>query len=263
MKKNGYKLLFALAVLLLVAIEVAGRTVRTESPLFPIAETVASRLIGALVFVPLIRRMGYPVLGAGRFSRDRGNPDRMEWAVLVLSVLVTVNNFPWIGILSGRARITAGPEVVAFFAVECIVVGCFEELAFRGFLLPYCFGITKGKPGSAFRAVFLSSAVFGLVHLVNLFSGASPAAVLMQIGYSFLVGGMCGCVLLATGSVWICAALHAVYNFCGTLLSRYGEGIRWDPVTVVFTSVLAVLASAVCLVWLLKTDPPVDGLRGE
>ena len=243
-----------LAVLILVGFEIAGRVVKTEDPLFPIVQTAVTRAVGAFVFVLLIRRMGYPVLGFGKIAREGKTPlPATEKTVLALSVLVALNNFPWIGILSGKAEIPAPPAVIAFFAVECAAVGCFEELAFRGFLLPYCFGRVKEKRRPAFLAAFLSSALFALVHLVNLFAGASPAAVFMQIGYSFLIGGMCACVLFASGSVWICAALHAVYNFCGTILSRFGVGTRWDAVTVAVTAALGGVAAAVGIRYLLTT----------
>jgi membrane protease YdiL (CAAX protease family) len=248
MKDRKLHVAVGAAVVLLLAAELAGRLYQSESVLFPMAETVLTRLIGALVFVLLIRRMGYRVFRrAGRNSADA------VW-IPVLAALVALNNFPVIGIFSGNARITAGPGVIALFAAECAAVGCFEELAFRGFLLPYCAEALKGKARAALPAAFVSSAVFGLVHLVNLFSGVSPGAVLMQIGYSFLIGGMCACVLLATGNVWICAGIHAVYNFCGTILSRYGEGIRWDTVTVAETAVVGVIVSAVMVMYLLKSD---------
>ena len=85
----------------------------------------------------------------------------------------------------------------------------------------------------------------------------------MQIGYSFLIGGMCACVLLATGNVWICAGIHAVYNFCGTILSRFGEGIRWDTVTVAETAVVGVIVSAVMVMYLLKSDAALRRLLPE
>ena len=62
--------------------------------------------------------------------------------------------------------------------------------------------------------------------------------------------------------MWTCAAVHAVYNFCGTLLSRFGEGIRWDPVTVVLTVVLG-LAAAVFLLWFLWTAEDRGTLTGK
>ena len=243
MKDRRFRVLFVLSVLLLLACEAAGRLIATDAGWFPMAETIVTRVIGSLIFVALIRRIGYPVLGKPAVGRE----ERGHAAVIVLACAVALNNLPVIGLVSGKARITASPPTILLFAVECAAVGCFEELAFRGFLFPYCAERLRGKKHPAFLSALISSAVFGLVHLVNLLSGASPGAVLMQIGYSFLIGGLCVCVLLASGSVWAAAAGHAVYNFCGTILSRFGEGLRWDRVTVWLTAGLGLVVTAVML----------------
>lgn len=245
------------AVVLLVVLEVLARTAETDAVWLPMIETILTRLIGAVVFIPLIRRMGYRTLGR---PEPISGPD--GWIVLACAWIAAVNNLPIIGFATGAARVTAGIPTILLFAVECAAVGCFEELAFRGFLLPYCAERAKGSGWKhrAFWSALLSSAVFGAVHLVNLFSGASFGAVLMQIGYSFLVGGMCAAVLIATGSVWMCAAVHAVYNFCGTLLSRFGEGIRWDKATVVLTVAVGSAAAVLIVRFLLRADADLEKL---
>ena len=253
MGKRSARIPFAAALVLLVFMEIVGRVVRVEGEWFPMAETVLTRLVGALVFLPLIRRMGYPVLGGMKKPLSR-----FALPILITAWVVALNNLPAVGLLSGNARVTAGWPLILLFALECAAVGCFEELAFRGFLLPYCAEAMKGRKRAAFLPALVSSAVFGAVHLVNLFSGASPGAVAMQIGYSFLIGGLCAAVLLASGSVWMCAAVHAVYNFCGTILSRFGEGIRWDPVTILLTVGIGLAASVFILFYLLRADGDLD-----
>ena len=96
--------------------------------------------------------------------------------------------------------------------------------------------------------------IFSLIHLVNLFDGASPGAVLMQIGYTFLVGGMCAVVLVASKSVWICVAVHAVYNFCGTIVPRLGETQGWDTPTIIVTTVLASCTCILYVRYLFRSD---------
>lgn len=240
------RVFLAAAVVLLVLLEVLGRLVFLEGTWFPTAEIIVSRLLGAAVFLVLIRRMGYRVF---RLSPGKGSA-----AVLIPALLVALNNLPLLGLLTGRAEVRAAAEAILLFFVECAAVGVFEELAFRGFLLPYCLERCRRKPQAVFRAAVLSSAVFGLVHLVNLFSGGSPGAVFMQVGYSFLIGGMCACVLLACRSVWVCAAIHAVYNFCGTLVSRLGSGNGWDPATVTATVLLGILTAVLLFRFLLTYE---------
>ena len=255
MDKRTRKIPYAAALVLLVLLEIGGRVVRIDAVWFPMAETILTRLIGALVFLPLIRRMGYPVLGGFRKPLSR-----FALPVILASWIVALNNLPIVGLVSGNARVSAVGPVLLLFALECAAVGCFEELAFRGFLLPWCAEGMKGKRNAAFLSALVSSAVFGAVHLVNLFAGGSPGAVAMQIGYSFLIGGLCAAVLLASGSVWLCAAVHAVYNFCGTILSRFGEGVRWDPLTVGLTVGIGAAAGILILIYLLRADEALEKL---
>ena len=50
--------------------------------------------------------------------------------------------------------------------------------------------------------VLIDAALFGLWHLTNLLVGADVGATLLQVGYSFLIGGMLSAVLLKTGNIW-------------------------------------------------------------
>ena len=78
--------------------------------------------------------------------------------------------------------------------------------------------------------------------------------VALQIGYSFLIGGMCAIVLLYTRCIWICVGLHAIYDFCGYLVPTLGDGVIWDPVTVAITAALGVFALIFMLLWFRNID---------
>ena len=114
---------------------------------------------------------------------------------------------------------------------------------------------------AVFLAILLTSAVFGLVHTLNLFIGGSPTAVIMQIGYSFLIGGMCAIVLLKTRCIWIPVFIHALYDLGGMLVEYLGGGTLWDTPTVVLTVIVSVAVVAYFLVLLfrMKKDE-IEGL---
>ncbi len=178
-------------------------------------------------------------------------------------ILVAVNNFPIIPFFSGKAYISGkGSEIFLYFLV-CVGTGLFEELVFRGYILMILLEKKRAGINGVFWAVVGSSALFGLIHLVNIFSGADPFATLLQVGYSFLVGGMCAIVMLRTGSVWYSVLLHAVYNFAGGVIPRFGGGTIWDAPTVAITAILA-LSVAIYLVFALmnldaeKTDAWIE-----
>ena len=244
------RILWIAAVAALLALEFVRP--RVEGTAWAPLTTILSRLIGAAFFLHLIRRAGYRVF--------RPEFTRKSAPVLILALLVAVNNAPILGLLSGRAAVHSKLWEWLLFILECAAVGCFEELAFRGYVLPWILRRLKHKPHAALLSAAASSAVFALLHLVNLFSGSAPGAVLLQVGYSFLIGGMCAAVLIATRSVFLCAAVHFIYNLGGTLLSRLGEGNQWDPITVTVTVILGLLTAVVMLLTLYRSDRSAEHL---
>ena len=221
-----------------------GKPALTPDPvLAPLINMTLTRLIGAVVFLALLLNEGYRVL----------NPIQKPFLKGLLFALppflVVVNNMPILSMIWGDAYfVHSAPVYLIWFAAECLAIGLFEELAFRGVIFLMFAEKRYTTRKGLFWSLILTSAVFGGVHLVNVLMGAGIGATILQIGYSFLIGAMCSVVLLKTRNIWICVALHAIYDFCGTLMPTLGAGTWWDTPTVVFTAVLAV-ATAAYLVW--------------
>ena len=214
-----------------------------------IINVIVTRSVGCLVFIPLSVYMQYNIFGFT--SRKRIN----VLLCTLVPLAVVVNNLPIIGLISGNAYITEPRFIIPIFALEALMIGMFEEFAFRGVLFPYILENRRSSTKSIFWATVISSSAFGAVHLLNVFAGAGIGGVILQVGYSFLIGGMCAIVLLYTRCIWICVALHAIYDFCGYLIPTLGDGIIWDPVTVIITAVLGVFALVFMIVWLLRITP--------
>ncbi len=175
-------------------------------------------------------------------------------AFILPCLLVAVNNFPIIPFLSGKAYIAGnGADVFLYFLV-CLGTGMFEELVFRGYIFLLILEKRKSSVKELFAAAVMSSAIFGLTHIFNIFAGANPFSTILQVGYSFLVGGMCSVILLKTGSVWYPAFIHAIYNFAGGVIPNLGGGTLWDAPTVIITAVLSVLAAVYLIVSLMRAD---------
>ena len=248
-KKNWFGLVIAVPSITLVVLETSGVSYSADPTLNALLRVIVTRLVGCLVFIPLAIYMKYNVLGLAKENRAK---------VLLCTLVpfaVVVNNFPIIGVISGNAYVTAPKWYIAVFALEALAIGLFEEFAFRGVLLPFVLENRATSRKSIFWATVISSAAFGGIHIFNLFAGAGIGGVLLQIGYSFLIGGMCAIVLLYTRCIWICVLLHAIYDFCGYLIPTLGEGVIWDPVTVLITAFLGVFALVFMLVWLSRITP--------
>ncbi len=241
---------------LLLWLELAKPTLSADPVLNPIISMTLTRLIGAVVFFALLLSEGYRILKPTRGFRPIG-----KFLLFFLPPLaVVINNLPILGLWWGEAVITHGAPIYWFwFAMECLAISLFEETAFRGVILLMFAERRHRTRGGLFVSIILSSAVFGLIHLINLAIGASPAAVFLQIGYSFLIGAMCAVVLFQTHNLWLCVLLHAVFDFGGKLIERLGTGKIWNTPTVIITAVLAVLTTAY-LVWrFFRLDPASVG----
>lgn len=181
-----------------------------------------------------------------------GNKKLIAFFLALPAFIIAVNNFPFVSYFAGDCKVEEGIGKILFFALVCLGVGFFEELAFRGCVFTMLLKKRTQSKGKIFVAILLSSAVFGVVHLINIFFGASPVAVLMQIGYSTLIGALCSVVLLLTGNIWLCVVLHSLYNFCGGIIDGYGSGIQWTAAEIIFTAVVSVIVAAYFIVIFIK-----------
>ena len=231
------------ALPILLWLEIAKPTLSEDPVLAPLVTMTLTRVLGAAVFLALLLHEGYRVI------HPLPKPFWRSLAFAIPPFLVVVNNAPFLSMARGDAYLVhAAPVYIVWFALECLAIGLFEELAFRGVIFLMLAEKRHKTRKGLFWSLILTSAVFGAVHLLNVLMGAGLGGVILQIGYSFLIGAMCAVVLLKTQNIWLCVFLHAVYDFCGNLLPTLGGGSWWDTPTVIFTAILAVATTAY-LVW--------------
>ena len=205
-----------------------------------------TRAVGGVVFLTMLAYLGYKVIDPLKKPFWRG-------ALVCLPALaVAINNFPIQPVASGLASITASPLRLVLWAAECFMVAFFEETCFRGVVFLGFLNKRRYTAWGRFLAIVFSSAVFAVVHLINVFLGTPLPAVILQIGYSFLIGAMCSVVLIKTSNIWVCVLLHAIYNFGGAIIDKCGEGKIWNPVSITLTAVVAVAVTAYMTVVFFK-----------
>lgn len=180
--------------------------------------------------------------------------ERLNGKIITLlpCFLIVINNFPFLSLIKGDAQFVKPWHYGIILLVDCFGVAMFEEFVFRGILLPAVHGSLKRGPFRSFLAVLIQAAIFGGMHFFNLLAGASFPIVLMQVGYTFLLGGMFAIALLISGNIWVSVSLHFLFNFTGLLLPTMGEGDWPDQATIVITIILSVLAAAYLMALLLK-----------
>jgi len=251
-KKIGFDPLMIIVLIgaaLIAVLEIMQPKYVQETALNKLISTAVTRYIGVIIFIPMAFRTRYNVYG---FTKTK----RLNACLITIpAFLVVINNLPIIGLVTGACVIKAPELYFWVYTVESLSIGLFEEFAFRGVLLPLVLEKRRGSTKQIFWATVLSSAVFGLVHLVNLAVGSDPFSVILQIGYSFLIGGMCAVVLLRTKCIWLCVILHTLFDFCGYLLPTLGNENHWDIVTVTITAVLGWFTLIHCLFVMKETKP--------
>ncbi len=243
--RRALLLLFVAALVVIeIAFSTSGFSSRTSTDLY----NSLVRIVGGLVCIIFIFEFSYEAI-----MSPMGNKKGIALLAVLPAFAVAVNNFPFVSFLGGDCQINADLGAIALYALFCLSVGFFEEMAFRGCVLMLLLKKRRSSKLGVFMAIFWSSVVFGLIHLVNLFI-SSPVAVLLQIGYSALIGGLCSLVLLATKNIWLCVLLHSVYNFAGGIVPAFGSGVIWTAPEVVLTAVVAVIVTLYS-VWLFINLP--------
>ncbi len=208
------------------------------------ADMLISRVLGGAVFLVFTVYLGYRVLCPISF------PLMKNFLYILPALVIAVNNLPIIPLIAGQSKITADGGKILLLLLECLAVGFFEEMAFRSVVM---LGIMENKRGTKkgiLMSILLSAAVFGAVHIINMFISPS-VMVILQILYSALIGAMCSIVLLLTRNIWACVALHGLFNFFGALISECGEGRGFfsDVPTQILTAVIAIAVIAI-YIWL-------------
>lgn len=253
-KRNICLAITVFSVILLLAFEFVGLErlgINLSQKAGESVEMILTRGLGGLVFCVLLIYVGYDVLNPVK------KPFLKSIIFCIPALLVVVNNLHIYTLATGRERVSASVGLIVLFALECFCVALFEEMAFRGVVLLKLLENRRRKTSDIIAAILISSAIFGGIHLVNLVN-SSPADVIMQIGYSFLIGGMCSVVLLRTHNIWLCIVLHAIYNFCGRLIPRLGTGYTWDKPTIIITVIIALFTGSYMIYSLIRM--PVESL---
>ena len=92
--------------------------------------------------------------------------------------------------------------------LTALAPGFGEEMAFRG--LGVANFMRRAKDGKSIRVIFwLSSIVFGLVHIANITAGGDVLSCIIQSVYAIGVGMVFCAVYLRTGNLWPMMIAHA------------------------------------------------------
>lgn len=235
---------FLLCVSTMIAISVGSIIAEVVAKLcFPSFDQDAAGGIGTTIgalFIALIFRLYFYKDG----YKGILNGHKIGWAFLMmlpfLAVHYTGSFISW-----GQFGLS-GKFVTAL--LTALAPGFGEEMAFRG--LGVANFMRRAKDGKSIRVIFwLSSVVFGLVHITNITAGGDPFSCAVQSVYAIGVGMLFCAVYLRTGNLWPTIIAHASVDYLeflrgdlessGGVMTSLGVG---DWVTVAACVIAAVVA---------------------
>jgi membrane protease YdiL (CAAX protease family) len=179
-----------------------------------LATSVIVQGVFSVLIIALIARL--------RWWRDTGFVGRVtRRALLAYS--------PWIVLpllmLADSGKSSAGLLVVVGFAAMMFMVGFAEEALLRGVVLRALL------PSGVMRAAILSSLIFGLAHLTNIFQGRDATSTVVQAVYATFIGiGFAG-PRLYTGTIWPAIVLHGLIDFSDAASRGFSPANETKPVT--------------------------------
>ena len=136
--------------------------------------------------------------------------DKVTWKTVAITwmfYLYIIFNFEYSG-LNGNTWI-----IVMAMIIDALLVGLYEEFVFRGFVLNIFIKRWGKSHKGVVTSAYLSSIIFGLVHLFNLFSGAGVVEVCVQVVYATIMGIAFSALLIRTNwnLLW-CALIHGLFD---------------------------------------------------
>jgi membrane protease YdiL (CAAX protease family) len=154
---------------------------------------VGLQLLITVIVLPFAAMVGWREIGLTRWASGKD-------ALVLLFPVATV----LFGFVPGFRA--ASVETVSIALASVALAGIGEEIAFRGILLRLL------RVRGLWPAVIVSSALFGLLHVANLFVGSPWYTVLLQVTFSAMAGVGYAAMRLRTGSLLVPILLHAVYD---------------------------------------------------
>ena len=116
-------------------------------------------------------------------------------------------------------------DLEIFYGVLMLLgIGIREELLFRGVITNAISFKYAGSTKGLWITALCSGAMFGAVHLSNVFTGASFTGALIQAIGCFGGGVLMCAIYLRGGSIWVMALLHSLINATGTVEVLFTNG---------------------------------------
>jgi len=173
---------------------------------------LVTRLATSLFVVYLIKKLG--LWSMAGFRRNR------FWYGILLGIPLIIMGFSS-GIISNIEQFDSysflGIPNLLSFTVSMFFVGFAEEVVFRGLLLNNMMEKWGSTYGGVWKSIFVSAAIFGIVHLSNIFI-APIITVVVQAINAMSGGVLFSAIYIRTKNIWAVIAIHALTNWLALII---------------------------------------------
>jgi membrane protease YdiL (CAAX protease family) len=202
------------------------------------------------LFLCLILKKLVPFITLGFTRKGLIKGLLLGWLMIVMSFL-NVNYF-----ILKEYGITMPPVTkMITFTLWMLMIGVFEEVLIRGIILNNMIKKWGGTKKGIYLAVFMSSLLFGIAHLVNLIE--SPGLVIVtlaQVVYAFFIGVFFASVYLRSKNIWVVIIYHALMDFASYYTDVFSKAVEMTDISLQAACVNIVLTSVFLMMglWLLR-----------
>lgn len=167
-------------------------------------------LIVIIFVILLIKKIKTPI----SFFDSISPVEHLYYLPVLLSMYIFTGGFQDISTLSNTDFYTWRN---ALFGIEKFSQVFLEELLFRGLILGLLIEKYYKSKNGILKSVFISSLIFGLIHLVNNWTQPNQFNVVNQIYAAFCLGVLLAAVYLRTRSLIMITLFHFGINFFGSI----------------------------------------------
>lgn len=243
-------LLIGLVFMFLLDFKIINIAFTDDLKINNIYSNAISRTIGILLVIFLLRYLKIKII-------DKDNM-KVKIGVIIFiipAIIVAINNYPWLSLIDNTAYYNDNYfYLISYIIIECLIVGIFEELVFRVliykvFTLFFKERYKNNQNKQIIYSLLFSSLVFSLAHA---FSSLSFGSVLMQVGYTFLLGLMLNFIIYKTNNIFYCILIHTIYNIGGYAIGTFVTRTSVSLLLIIGTLCISILVLIYYLFVLIK-----------
>ena len=191
----------------------------SDTKLSTIVNTVEN-LAASAVFIIIIKKLFGMKIGIGKKELAKGI---FLYGLVVCITAVTqfILSFQTPEKSLGQAL----PWILLFFIYN-MTVGMIEEIIYRGLIFNSFRKYFGESKNDIYKAVLMSGAVFGAVHITNLiFAPALFIATITQVIYAFFFGVLFAVIYYRTGNLLPCIILHGIIDLSAAFWTCFANDI--------------------------------------